>query len=284
MTFTPRKKDSAAANMLAPLRRVQRKVQRGVRALSFRMSGRTPTAVFVVGSGRSGTDLLVHCLGQSLDVAVFNEDNPDAFDTWKLRELDVVQSVVRGAGAPRALFKPIVETDRTRELLDAFTDSRAVFIVRHYHETISSRIKFFGDSQHESVRRWIEGDFARFPQLPASVADVARRAWAESPSITTAAGINWLVINSVYQYLGLANDPRVALIAYEELMSVPEVALARICRFIDLEYVPRMIREINPGVARPREPLELPAELEAACATMWDALRAAHLAAPEQIT
>ncbi len=249
--------------------RILRKAQRQLARLRFAATGRATRAVFAVGSGRSGTDLVVYCLGQSLDVAVLNEDNPAVFVNWRLRDLTMVRHQIARARADIALLKPIVETQRLRELLDAFPESRALFIVRHYHDTINSRVKFFGDSQRGMVETWLATDFERFPALPASVRETVRAAWALDKSTTTAAAIGWLVINASYVYLQLHADTRVQLIHYEALVAESAPCLRRACAFIGIDYNDRMTREIYETSVRRSQPPELPPELEAACAALW---------------
>jgi hypothetical protein len=210
--------------------------------------------------------------GQSLAVAVLNEDNPAVFDNWRLRDLTIVRHVVARAGADIALLKPIVETQRVRELLDAFPGSRALFIVRHYHDTINSRINFFGDSQQGMVEKWLATDFERFPALPASVRETVRVAWTIDQSTTTAAAIAWLVINASFVYLDLDADPRVQLMHYESLVGESASCLQRTCAFIGIAYHDRMTREIYGTSVRRAQSPELPANLEAACAALWVAL------------
>jgi hypothetical protein len=249
--------------------RVLRKSQRQLARLRFAATGRATRAVFAVGSGRSGTDLVVHCLGQSLNVAVLNEDNPAVFDNWRLRDLTIVRHQIARAGADIALLKPIVETQRVRELLDAFPGSRALFIVRHFHDTINSRVKFFGDSQQGMVDTWLATDFERFPALPASVRETVRAAWVVDQSTTTAAAIAWLVINTSYVYLELHADPRVQLMQYESLVGESVPCLRRACAFIGIDYNDRMTRGIYETSVRRSQPPVLPPELEAACAAQW---------------
>lgn len=252
--------------------RLLRKAQRQLARLRFAATGRDTRAVFAVGSGRSGTDLVVHCLGQSLEVAVLNEDNPAVFDHWRLRELTIVRNEIARAGAEIALLKPIVETQRVAELLDAFPGSRALFIVRHFHDTINSRVKFFGDSQQGMVDTWLATDFERFQALPAAVRETVRVAWAVDQSTTTAAAIAWLVINASYVYLQLHADPRVQLMHYESLVGESVPCLKRTCDFVGIAYHDRMTREIYGTSVRRTEPPELPPGLDAACTALWTTL------------
>lgn len=106
----------------------------------LRNRGRATRAAFLIGSGRSGTDLAAVKVGASHDVVLVNEQDPKAFEKWRLRELAVVDRLVERSFAPVLLFKPIVETYRIRELLDHFPGSKAIFLSRDpYDSTQSTR-------------------------------------------------------------------------------------------------------------------------------------------------
>jgi len=262
-------------------RRAIRKVALALRRLTF--SG-TPLPVFVIGSGRSGTDLLMHCLSQSLEVALLNEDHPAAFQNWRLRDLDVVGRAIHAQRAPVVLLKPIVETQRVAELLDSFPDGRALFIVRHWHDNVNSRAKFFGDDQQRMVEGWLRTDFARFPALPEEIRHVVREAWSSSSTVATAAAVGWLVVNATYEYLGLTGDERVHKLLYEELVQNGEGTLREVCAFVGVPFDPAMLREIYGSSVRKSAPPEVPAVLAERCERLWTQLQGATTGALEAPT
>lgn len=235
-------------------------------------------AGFVVGSGRSGTDLLAAKLGQSVDVVLINEDNPEGFHNWRLHGLDVIDALVSSSSAPLVLFKPIVETHRTMELLGAFEKSKAVFISRNYKDTVTSIVSFFGEKTRRTVRCWQEEDFAAIDtwSIPPEVRGRVSEMYEEDFSLADAAGIYWYVYNSAFCARGMADDPRVLLVLYEDLVTNPEEELRRACRHLTIQYRTSMTRDIFSSSANKGEAPELSVQVEAKCAALWNRIREAR--------
>jgi hypothetical protein len=225
----------------------------------------------------------MHCLGQSPDVALLNEDHPDAFANWRLRDMKQVERAIRDQRAPVVLLKPIVETQRIAELLAAFTESRALFIVRHWHDNVNSRAKFFGEDQQRMVHGWLDSDFARFPLLPEEIRQTVREAWEVSPDVTTAAACGWLVVNATYQYLDLTGDPRVYKLSYEQLVRNTEATLRDVCAFTGAGYRTGMLREVYGTSVRKAAPPQVPAALAQRCDRLWALLSDEAVGAREPI-
>jgi hypothetical protein len=126
--------------------RVKRKLRHVLKKVYQRLSNeKDSTPVFILGSGRSGTDIVSHCLGKAWDAELFSEDNPKAFDNWRLKGLDTTAQCVEASGAKVVLFKPIVETLRAGEFLDYFPGSLLIFVVRNPYDAINSMVRFFGE-------------------------------------------------------------------------------------------------------------------------------------------
>ncbi|MDZ7759345.1 MAG: hypothetical protein U5L00_03700 [Desulfovermiculus sp.] len=103
----------------------------------------TPVPVFIIGSGRSGTDIVAYCLSRSWDVELINEDNSKAFDNWRLKDLSVVRDVVANSKACYVVLKPIVETLRAQSFLQELKSSRLIFVARNPYAAIKSQVRFF---------------------------------------------------------------------------------------------------------------------------------------------
>lgn len=239
-------------------------------------SGSMPTrAAFLVGSGRSGTDVAAVKVGSSLDVILVNEHNPVAFENWRLRDLAVVDRLLERSFAPVLLFKPIVETYRIRELLDHFSGSRALFLSRNPFDSVNSMNRFFGERTREVVERWIESDFTIMKSwtVPPEVAAEARDLYGDGVSLPEAAGIYWLVYNAAFEALELAGDPRVMLVLYEDFVGDPHAEIRRICRHLEVPFRPSMSAGVfRSSVGRHARP-ELRPSIERACERVWGTMQ-----------
>lgn len=228
--------------------------------------------VFLLGSGRSGTDIVAHCLSKDWNVELINEDNPKAFENWRLKGLDVVEQAVDSSGARLVLFKPIVETLRAHEFLAEFRSAVVVFVVRNPYDAINSMARFFGESQVRAVKSWVETDFDRQPHAPAELREIIASHCHADLSVEDAAGLYWLLYNSAYFFLDLQSNSRVTMIRYENLVQKPKETMQQICDFLGLKWSPSMTDEVYAGsVGKNRKP-DLSPAIEKQCIDAWDRL------------
>ncbi|MDK8464261.1 sulfotransferase [Marinobacter sp. SS13-12] len=228
--------------------------------------------VFILGSGRSGTDIVSHCLSKAWDVELINEDNPKAFDNWRLKSLEAVKGAVNASNATLVLFKPIVESLRAEEFLKEFQSAAVVFVVRNPHDSINSMVRFFGEAQIRAVKSWVETDFARKTQAPAELREFIASHCHADLSVEDAAGLYWLLYNSSYLFLDLQSSPRVTKIRYESLVQEPYETIRETCDFLGVKWFPSMTEEVYAGsVGKNRKP-DLSPAIEKRCSEVWERL------------
>lgn len=245
------------------------------RLYQFVSPSHTTQPVFILGSGRSGTDIVAHCLGKAWGVELINEDNPKAFDNWRLKSLDAVKGAVDASNASLVLFKPIVETLRAKEFLVEFQSASVVFVLRNPHDAINSMVRFFGESQIRAVKSWVETDFARQPQAPAELREFIASHCHADLSVEDAAGLYWLLYNSSYLFLELQSNSRVTKVQYENLVQKPDDTMREVCEFLGMKWFPSMTDEVYAGsVGKNRKPALSPA-IESRCSELWERLTVA---------
>jgi len=230
-------------------------------------SGRT-TPVFLIGCGRSGTSMVVSHLARSWRTELYNEDNPAAFDKWRIRDLQVIQGLVERSFAELVLFKPILHTYQIRSFLTRFPDSKAIFAFRHYDDVINSSIKRFGLSNRiNHVRVWIEEDFGEFADSPppAATKDFIRANWDPSMNPETGAALYWLFQNRLFFDLGLHEDQAVKLVHYESIVRGPTEKFRVLCQFLGLTYEPKISEGIYHSSVKRDPPPEIDPGIRAAC-------------------
>lgn len=250
--------------------RAQRRVRyyaKGLYQFFTTFGGTSP--IFIVGSGRSGTDIVAHCLSKAWDVELINEDNPKAFDNWRLKGLDSVGRSVESSRARLVIFKPIVETLRARDLLGSFSTGKVIFATRNPYDAINSMVRFFGERHIKAVKGWVDTGFSRQSEAPETLRQFISDHCHDQLSLEDASGLYWLLYNSSYQFLGLASDVRVLLVRYENLVQKPVETVKDVCDFLELKFQPSMISEIYPGsVGKNRRPSMSP-DIERACLDVW---------------
>lgn len=222
------------------------------RALWARLNPSTRSLpTFVVGCNRSGTTMVTLQLGKSWQIRAFNENDPEAFAGYHLRDFQTILGILDQTGSPNALFKPVLDTYSAREFLDTFENARVIFVYRHYYDVINSLLKKAQQRGHvtktEELQRWLKSDFDEFKlaTLPRKSKDRLRSLWSDELNEESSAALFWLFQNHLFFDLGLANHPRAQLVQYERIVADPPVEFRRICQFIGIKYEGQMARGVH---------------------------------------
>ena len=228
--------------------------------------------VFIVGAGRSGTTLLRTSLAAHPRIAVTPEthfmkfadrfgaatqNGPDDFDAfWKkltgwvrFRDLDVapedVRSLIEAAGDThfRTIFAAMLTAYRDKasaarigektpghyrylaRLLDWFPNARIIAVRRDPRAIVASALR----------APWVTRQIS-----PARLRDPYVRRLRFYHVAAQSAGWTLIYEHVIPQYLA---DPRVHLLAYEDLVAQPEDELRALCGFLDEPFDTAMLTE-----------------------------------------
>jgi hypothetical protein len=242
------------------------------------------TPVFLLGCGRSGTNMLSRSLGKSFQVELFNEDHPVAFERWRIRDFATIAELSASGYAQVKLYKPILDTHLARGYLSYFQNGKIIFIFRHFPDVINSSIKHFGrDNWLGRVTSWIENDFAEFAgaPLPPATRKYVEARWHKDLSAESANALYWLLYNRLYFDLDLDQNQNVMLVKYENVVARPDLELQKLCNFLEIKYSSNMIARIfSTSIKRSQSPLIEPSILSA-CDDLWRKLCQKVDGAPE---
>ena len=231
--------------------------------------------IFLVGSGRSGTNMLVYYLSRLWHIELYNEDNPAAFKDWRLRELKNVRMLIDRSQAHIALFKPILDTYRVHVLLSRFPESKVLFAFRHYNDVINSSLKKFGVTNRiNHVKAWMNEDFGEFAIAPPpkTIKDFIRSLWKPSLSPESGAALFWLFHNQLFYDLNLGQNERVKLVRYESVVSEPIEEFKKICHFINVPFEPYITKGVHSSSIKRDSSPEIDPEIQVACESLWQSL------------
>jgi hypothetical protein len=226
--------------ILARLRRSQLGHAMAEWALRLRgePSGRA-SVLFVLGCQRSGTTLMTEFFEADPYAKVYPEHSSlsahDRSDRLRLASLDHVAEVLRSSRFPRIVLKPLVESQRATELLDAVEGARALWMFRDWRDVARSNLARFGRGNGVRNLRFIFErckDDWRAEAVPDEVARVVIDAFSEDMRPYDAAALFWWVRNEHFFAQALGQDPRVRMCRYEELVADPAEEMRRIYDFI----------------------------------------------------
>ena len=240
------------------------------------------TPVYLVGLQRSGTNMIARGLEEAPEFEVRNENDRDAFEHFRLRPDPVIRDLVARSGQRYVLFKPLCDSHRANELLDAMetpSPGRAIWAYRDVDGRVRSSIAKFGSSNLHALQRIAAGEGNGMWQAGGLTSDdlqLVRRFDLAVMSPESAAALFWFLRNSLYFSLGLDQRADVLLVSYQAMVSGPEAEMRRICDLLSLDYRPQLDAHVDARAAGARGPLPIDPEVRRLCDDLTARLDAAH--------
>ncbi|TQE99019.1 MAG: sulfotransferase [Spiribacter salinus] len=278
----------ASPASLPDLKNMRRRLARPLwlgwkRARQRMLAGRAPRRwhVFVAGSQRSGTNMLMEALEGSPHTDVYHESDTRAFDDYLMRPMPAIRELAARSPAPIFVVKALCEIDRVPRLLETFRPATCVWLYRDYRDVANSMLVSFR-TVPATVRR-LAGD------EPASVgwwgqsmsADTHRLiqdAVSRDVSDATMAALLWYARNALLFESGLDRDERVFLMNYEELVSNPDAHAGCLCEFLDLPFTSGITRHMHARSIGRRGTPDIDGNVAEACELLLERLHGAKRA------
>ena len=227
---------------------------------------------FLVGCNRSGTSMLVFQLSRTWQVRLYNEWDPAAFENWRLRDLSVIEGLVKSSHAPITLFKPICDTYRTHVLLSRFPTAKVLFAFRHYDDVVNASLE--GRHWDRTVTGWVSTDFAEFSTMPApeETRQFISSRWTPSLNRASGAALYWAFRNRLFFDLHLDQREDVRAVKYEAVVFEPRKELESLCEFLGIQFHRRMAEGIFSSDVKGNPPPAIDEQIRADCEDLWQRL------------
>lgn len=224
-----------------------------VRLLNKRIHGwylrwRTPhpisekIPVFIVGSNRSGTQMVCGAIGKSLHAWDYQENESNiAFKDFQLRADWIIKSLIRLTPAPIISFGNILDSQFTDDLLSRFEGSKAIWVYRRYEDAANSSVHKWGNHFKDDIIRWVaHGELGKLGprgnRISNNTKNLIHDLYREDISNEDGACLYWYMRNRLYFDLKLDSDPRVLIVQYEHTVFNKEEAFQRIFDFLGCPY------------------------------------------------
>lgn len=241
--------------------------------------------IFVFGCQRSGTTLLKNLIG--LDAFVnaageygerwFKQAEYGAPEYLRARDFAELEAGRRAERSRLILVKPLHDSQRIGEFLEAYPDMPMLFAFRNFEGVVRSHLSYFltgrgtrwGTKGHDPFE-YVSGILPSAPptwknenHIPEHAAQV-ERLWEHAETEAEVYAIYWLSRNRLYFDLGI--EERVPLIHFEKLLESPSASLDQLSRHIR-HRIPRRNALImtEPETASRRETLAIHPEIRSAC-------------------
>ncbi len=206
--------------------------------------------VFVVGSNRSGTQMVCEAIGKSPHGWSYPESEANiAFKDFQLRADWLIKWLTRLSPTPIISFGNILDSQLADDLLARFEGAKAIWVYRRYEDAANSSVHKWGNHFKDDMVRWVaRGELerlgARGKRISADTAQLFAELFCEDLSNEDGACLYWYMRNQLYFDLNLHLDPRVLLVQYEDTVLNQEKAFRRIFGFLGCPYDPRIVNNI----------------------------------------
>lgn len=200
--------------------------------------------LFIFGCQRSGTSVTLRSLGKLPEAMSYPEINSDLSTkdtselprhTIRLDPLQDVKSVLERNPSRLIVVKPLVESQRAKEILEYFPQSKALWIYRDYADAVHSMAEKWGRDfgvEHLLPVLKNDPDNWRSESLSDSVLEDIQHAADKGINGHDGWGLFWYARNSLYFDQLLANEPQMSLLKYENMVS-------------DERYLPNALRRVG---------------------------------------
>jgi len=169
--------------------------------------------------------------------------------------------------------KPLVESDRAIELMDAADPVKAIWMLRDYRGVAQSSLRRFGDENpYRDLRPFCTADRSDWRCRGASEETCETVVGLMNRGLTPldAAALFWWARNQLYFDQQLWRDERVRVIRYERACNSPGEVVEALSEFVGVALPsPSIVSRVRP---HPDDPgaNELHPDVEMLCRNMWD--------------
>jgi hypothetical protein len=191
-------------------------------------SGESKTVLLIAGCQRSGTSMIHHLFRKDSATVTYDEYSALSIlrgeEPLRWRSADEVVPIILADRSPLVVTKPLVEAQNLRQWLDAFSESRSIWMFRDVRDVVASSLKYFGEDvgarDLAPIIAYDESNW-RCERLSRDVVEMIREFASRKLTPADSAALFWYARNSLFFSEGLDSDRRVILCRYEELVSNP---------------------------------------------------------------
>lgn len=251
------------------------------------IKGFEKTPVFLLGTQRSGTTMLIGQLRMSPYCLSFEESDPRAMREMRLRDENVIHDLIRKDPHCFLIFKPLNDSQYLDTYLDRYDSAKVLWMYRSYGDVINSAVDKWGDWQ-KTIVLWIKNNYGTLdlppPRSPTDkvIRDCAiytermrEETWQriceladENISSQEGAALLWYLRNQIYFDLHCEGRDDVLLVRYEELVTNPDTYLKRVFDFLGCEYKVQFSDNIHTSSVRKQDSPQLRPGIKQACEEM----------------
>lgn len=237
-------------------------------------SGQTRT-IFVGGTPRSGTNMLMYALDRSWQTDVAHEIDPRLYERYALRGDDSIDRLRKQGKARFLVIKCLFEGDQMARFTERFAPAKAIWLTRHFDAMIKSHRRSF-PTNREMIEEVIAGNPDagwRGRGMSETTRQKLADAFSSDLNHESVIALFWWHRNQLVFDQQLPSRQNVLILDYDELTADPQAMGRMICERTGLAYRPWMFSGILHRPAK-RDPIEsIAPHIRAMCDETWERLK-----------
>ncbi len=236
--------------------------------------------VLIFGCQRSGTSMLQQTvfdrswrvlIVEEHDRRVIGSHHEPGETAWQ--DYATVVGRLRRAPFELVVAKPLVESDRAVELMNAADPVKAIWMLRHYDGVARSNVHKFGtDNPYRDLQPFCDDDPLdwRCRGATAVTRETVSGLMSEGLSPLDAAALFWWARNQLYFDQHLRDDERIRILRYERTCNRPTEAVESLSDYVGIALPMSSIASKVRPQPEVREVTDLHPEVERLCRKTWD--------------
>jgi len=265
--------NEVSATMPVRRRSLRLYAKRLAKELRFTIRRTTNTVpIFVFGQQRSGTTMLMSAFDWNDECRVYEEGDRRVFRDLRIPDFSRLAETFARSGARRACVKPLCDSHRIDEFIDAFPESRRIWMFRDYLAVSGSAVRRFPNA-HLTLRAICTGQRTHtwFEEgLSPATRNTLESIYRAELSPRECACLIWWARNTIAIERRLAG--RAWFADYDQLVRDKHAEFARLYRYLGLELDPRTIDFVH-DASRARDTVEIDPQVGALCTGLLAELR-----------
>ncbi len=169
--------------------------------------------------------------------------------------------------------KPLVESDRAVELMDAADPVKAIWMLRHYRGVAKSNLRRFGaENSYRDLQPFCTDDPPdwRCRGAVGATRETVVKLMNESLSPLDAAALFWWARNQLYFAQNLWRDERIRIIRYERACNHPEEMVEALNDYVGITLPSHLIASKVRPQPEGSKVTDLHPDVERLCRETWD--------------
>lgn len=236
--------------------------------------------VLIFGCQRSGTTMLQQTVfDRSWRVLIIEEHDRRVVGShhepgetaWQ--DYATVLGRLRRAPFELVVAKPLVESDRAIELMDAAEPVKAIWMLRHYDGVARSNVQRFGmDNPYRDLQPFCDDDLLdwRCRGATKETRETVIELMGQGLSPFDAAALFWWARNQLYFEQQLWHDERMRIVRYERACNHPGEVVEALSDYVGIALPLRSISSKVRPQSDGRDATDLHPEVERLCRKTWE--------------